>query len=163
MNFFLGAQISCTTVTQNDTGVCLLVGCLTSQQHASLSHGRICVDNFTCCHTETEVADPTFYLTQSQYTDTGPISPSADLITPGAWQGNLWSASFQVTGMTRPGKKPRRWRDSNPGPSPLETDALTTRPSRRLDTGDTRSADGRPAKDSFDSKCMFSLWAVFYL
>ena len=27
---------------------CLLVGCLTSQQHASVSQGRICSDNFTC-------------------------------------------------------------------------------------------------------------------
>ena len=72
---------------------CLLVGCLTSQQHASVSQGRICSDNFTCCHTEIEVADPTFYLTQSQYTDTGPTSPSADPITPGAWQGSHWSAN----------------------------------------------------------------------
>ena len=32
--------------------VCLLVGCLKSQQHASVSQGRICTDNFTCCHTE---------------------------------------------------------------------------------------------------------------
>ena len=29
--------------------VCLFVGCLTSQQHASVSQGRICTDNFTCC------------------------------------------------------------------------------------------------------------------
>ena len=84
-------------------GVCLLVGCLTSrqlasvsqgricsdgcltsQQHASVSQGRICSDNFTCCHTETEVADQTFHLTQPQYTDTGPTSPSADPIMPGA-------------------------------------------------------------------------------
>ena len=63
--------------------VYLLVGCLTSQQHASVSQGRIFKDNFTCYHTETEVADPTSYLTQSQYTDTGPTSPSADPITPG--------------------------------------------------------------------------------
>ena len=41
-----------------------------------------------------EVADPTVYLTQSQYTDTGPTSPSADPITPGAWQGSHWSANF---------------------------------------------------------------------
>ena len=74
--------------------VCLLVGCLTSQQHASVSQGRICSDNFTCCHTEIEVADQTFYLTQSQYTDTGQTSPSADPITPGAWQGSHWSANF---------------------------------------------------------------------
>ena len=73
--------------------VCLLVGCLTSQQQASVSQGRICSDNFTCCHTEIEAADPTFYLTQSQYTDTGPTSPSADPITPGAWQGSHWSAN----------------------------------------------------------------------
>ena len=85
---------------------CLLVGCLTSRQQASVSQGRICSDNFTCCHTEIEVADPTFYLTQSQYTDTGPTSPSADPITPGAWQGSHWSANFEVTGMTRPRKNP---------------------------------------------------------
>ena len=73
---------------------CWLVGCLTSLQHASVSQGRICTDKFTCCHTEIEVAYPTFYLTQSQYTDTGPTSPSAEPITPGAWQGSHWSANF---------------------------------------------------------------------
>ena len=86
--------------------VCLLVGCLSSQQHASVSQGRICTDNFACCHTEIEAADQTFHLTQSQYTDTGPTSPSADPITPGAWQGSHWSANFEVTGMTRPRKNP---------------------------------------------------------
>ena len=35
---------------------------LPSQQHASVSQGRINKDNFTCCHTETEVADQTFHL-----------------------------------------------------------------------------------------------------
>ena len=73
--------------------VCLFVGCSTSQQHASVSQGRICTDNFTCCHTEIEAADQTFHLTQSQYTDTGPTSPSADPIMPGAWQGSHWSAN----------------------------------------------------------------------
>ena len=72
----------------------LFTGCLTSQQHASVSPGRICSHNFTCCHTETEVADPTFHLTQSQYTDTGSTSPSTDPITLGAWQGSHWSADF---------------------------------------------------------------------
>ena len=71
----------------------LLVGCLKSQQNARVSQGRICSDNCTCCHTETEVADPTFHLTQSQYTDTGPTSPSTDPLTPGAWQGSHWSAN----------------------------------------------------------------------
>ena len=55
--------------------VVAVVGCLMSQQYAIISQGRICTDNFMCCHTEIEVADPTFYLTQSQYTDTGrPVS-----------------------------------------------------------------------------------------
>ena len=39
-------------------------------------------------------ADHTFYLTQSQYTDTQPASPSADPITSGAWQGSHWSTKF---------------------------------------------------------------------
>ena len=82
-----------------------LLGYLTSQQHASASQGRSCSDSFTCCHTEIEVADQTFHLTHSQYTDTGPTSPSTDPITPGAWQGSHWSANF-VTGMARPRKNP---------------------------------------------------------
>ena len=72
----------------------LFVGCLTPQQQASVSQGRTCSDNFTCFHTDIEAADQTFYLTQSQYTDTGPTSPSADLVTPGAWQGSQCSANF---------------------------------------------------------------------
>ena len=43
----------------------LLDGCLPSQQHASVSQGRICSHNCTCCHTEIKVADQTFHLTQS--------------------------------------------------------------------------------------------------
>ena len=117
---------------EGDVAVILLlfVGCLTSQQHASVSQGRICSDNFTCCHTEIEVAHPTFHLTQSQYeyTDTWPTSPSADPITPGAWQGSHWVAKFEVTGMTRP-------RDLTPASSALEADTLTTNPMRRYVAG----------------------------
>ena len=108
-----------------------LVGWLLNvQQHAGVSGGWICSDNFKCCHTEIEAADPTFYLTQSQYTDTGLTSPSTDPRTPGAWHGSHWSANFEVTGMARPGKS-RRKRDSNPGSSAPEADALSTRPARR--------------------------------
>ena len=82
----------------------LFVGCLTSQQHASIAQGRICSDKFTCCHTDIEVANQTFHFTQSQYTDTGSIIPSTDPITPGVWQGSHWSASFEVTCKTRPRK-----------------------------------------------------------
>ena len=82
------------------------IGCLASQQHVSASQRRINTDNFTCCHTEIEVADQTIYLTRSQYADTGPTIPSADPIIPGAWQGSHWSANFEVTGMTLPGNIP---------------------------------------------------------
>ena len=53
------------------SGIVLSVGCLTFQQHDCVSHEWICLDTFLCCHTETEVADQTFYLTQSQCTDIG--------------------------------------------------------------------------------------------
>ena len=55
-------------------------------QCTSVSQGRICSDNCICCHTEKEAADQACYLSQSQYTDTGPTSPSADPIRPGSWQ-----------------------------------------------------------------------------
>ena len=74
--------------------VACLLACLKSQQHATISQGRICSDKFTCCHNEIEVADQAFYLTQSEYTDTGPTSPSTDPIIPGSWQGSHWSANF---------------------------------------------------------------------
>ena len=108
-----------------------LVGCLTSQQHASVSQGRICSDNFTCCHTETEAADQNFHLTQSQYADTGPTSPSADPITPGAWQCSRGSANICQWCDSTP-EKSRRKRDSNPGSSALEMDSLTTWPKGRF-------------------------------
>ena len=77
-------------------------GWLSSQQHAGLSQGQVgyrpsnmlvylrdrsAHGNSMCCHTETEDADQTCYLTQSQHTDTRPTIPSTDPITPAAWQG----------------------------------------------------------------------------
>ena len=64
------------------------VGCLTFQQHTSVSQGRICTDSGTCCHTQIEVAFQTFYLNQSQNTDIGPTNPGDDPIMPNAWQGS---------------------------------------------------------------------------
>ena len=113
--------------------ICLFVGCLTSQQQASVSQGCICTDNFTCCHTEVEVADQTIYLTQSQYTDRRPTSPSADPIMPGAWQGSGRVATGVPIVKSRYDSTPeksRRKRDSNPGSSAPEADTLTTRPTR---------------------------------
>ena len=73
---------------------------------ASISQGRICSDN--CTYRHTEIENQTCYLTQSQYTDTGPTSPSADPISPGAWQGSHRSTDLKVTGMSRPGNIPHR-------------------------------------------------------
>ena len=112
---------------QRDSGGSLLVGCLTSQQHASVFQGRICSHNFTCCYTAIEVADQTFHLIQSQYTDTRPTRPNADPIMPGAWQGSHWSAIFFFFlshWYDSTPKKSRSKRDSNPGSCALEADAL---------------------------------------
>ena len=51
----------------SERDVCLLVACLTPEQHASVSQGQICPDKFTCCYSKTGVADQTWYLTQSVY------------------------------------------------------------------------------------------------
>ena len=111
------------------TYTCFFVGCLMFQQQASVSQGRICADNFTCCHTEIEAADQTIYLNQSQYTETGPTSSSADPIMSGAWQGSNWSANFLSHWLDL--EKSRRERDLNPRSSAPEADTLTTRPARR--------------------------------
>ena len=51
-------------------------------------------DNWTCCSTGMEVADQTFYLSQSQYFDSGPTSPINDPLTPDDWQNSRWSTEF---------------------------------------------------------------------
>ena len=42
---------------EQTSAVLLFVGRLTSQQHARVSQGQICSDNYMCCNTEKEVAD----------------------------------------------------------------------------------------------------------
>ena len=96
-----------------------------SKQHARVSQGRTCSDNYTCRQTESNRADQTSYLNQSQYTDTGTTSLSADPTTPGAWQGSHMAYQFEVTGMIRPEKKaPRGKPGSNPGAGIMEADYL---------------------------------------
>ena len=114
-----------------DGKLCLLVGCLTSRQHASVCQGRMCLDNLTCFYTETEVADQTILLTQSQYTDRVPTSPSVDSVRTGAWQSSHWGANSEVSGMTRPGKIPMEQPRIEPRSAALEADTLTTRPTRQ--------------------------------
>ena len=74
-----GREVGMKERHETEAEVCLFVGCLTFQQHASVSQGRICTDNFTCCHTEIEVADPTFYLTQSSILTRGRPVPALTL------------------------------------------------------------------------------------
>ena len=95
----------------------------------NVSPGRIYSDNCTCCHTEIEVADQAFFLTHSQYTDTG---PTCLRITAGAWQGSHWSAILYSHWYDSTRKNPYGARiKSNPESSALGEKALTTRPTER--------------------------------
>ena len=109
----------------------LFVGCLTSQQHASVSQGWICSDNKTCYHTEIEVADQTFHLTHSQYTDTGPTSPALTLQCQAPGRAATLECQFLSHWYDSTPKKSQHKRDSNPGSSALKAATLTTRPTRR--------------------------------
>ena len=72
------------------------VGCVTSRQHASVSQGRICLHSCRRCHTETKVANQTHCLIWPLYAYTGPTSPRAEPIMPGAWHGCCWSTTFDI-------------------------------------------------------------------
>ena len=61
-----------------------LLACLTSQQHASASQGRICSGNLRAATLRKKLQ---IKLSTSQYTDTRPTSPSADPKMPGALVG----------------------------------------------------------------------------
>ena len=109
-----------------------LLACLTSQQYASVSQGRICSDNSKCCHTEIEVADQTFYLTQSQYTDTGLTSLSTELTLYHQAPGRVATGMPILKSLVRlDPEKSRRKRESNTRSAALEENALTTWPTRR--------------------------------
>ena len=56
----------------------LMIGGLTSHQHAGVSHGRNCLNNCMCCYSEIEVADQACHIIQTLYTYTGPTTPRAD-------------------------------------------------------------------------------------
>ena len=79
-----------------------------SQQHARVSQGQICLDNCMCCHTEIEVPDQTFYLTQSKYTDTVPTNSGSDPVVPvPGWQSShninvqCFSSKYECYDLTR--------------------------------------------------------------
>ena len=141
----------------------LFVGCLTSQQQASVSQGRICSDNFTCCHTEIEVADQMFYLTQSQYTDTGPTSPSADPIMPGAWQGSHWSANFNLKSLVwlDPEKIPAQ-AGFKPGTFHSRGGHHTIRPTRRSGEGEKIKMCWEGAREDHDASIFYRILVIIF-
>ena len=67
-----------------------------------------------------EVADQTCHFTQSQYTDTGPASPSTDAEMLG-WQGSHYSTGVKVSGLTGQGKAGTDPRVSHSGGGPFTT------------------------------------------
>ena len=75
-----------TKVRKNERNCFLVACCLCNTQSAS--QGRIWLDKCTCCHTGIEEKDQTGHLSQSQYTDIGSATPSADPIVPHVWQGS---------------------------------------------------------------------------
>ena len=99
-----------------------------SQKHVIISHVHVYSDNCTCCHTEIEVAAQTFYLCQSQYTDTGPTSPSTDPVMPGACRVATGVPILKSLVRLDPEKIATQMRESNPESAALEADVLTTKP-----------------------------------
>ena len=73
----------------------LLVACFMSQQQTSVSQGRIWSNNSTCGHTETEAAEPTHSLSQSQYTKTGPSDRCTSPTAPGIRPASHWGTKCQ--------------------------------------------------------------------
>ena len=113
----------------------LFVGCLTSQQHARVLQRRVCSDNYTCSHTEIEVADETVSPSHSIL----PLGIPVPARTP--CEGSHWNTVFDVTGMTRLGKKdPGQKREWNPGP-PL---SIRTPCHQATKAVSTRERHGRP-------------------
>ena len=111
---------------------CLLVGCLTSQQHAGVSQGRIC-----CCRTEIEVADQTFYNNNKKeqqqnththtHTHTHTTSPSHSILTPDRPVPAL--TLYRQAPMTRPRQNPAQ-AGFEPGIFCSRGGRLTTRSTR---------------------------------
>ena len=133
------------------TLVCLLVGCLTSQQQASVSQGRICSDLLPhwdrSCRSNVLPHPVTVYWHRADQSQCWPYN--ARRLAGQPLECQFWSHWYDSTP-----KKSRRKRDSNPGPSTLEADALTTRPTRR--SGDehltARPSTGWNWKEHFKGK-----------
>ena len=108
----------------------LLVGCLTSQQHASVSQGRICSDKFhvlphwdRSCRPNFPSHPVTVYWHRADQSRHWPCNARR-------LAGLPLECQFLSHWYDSTPEKSRGKRDSNSGPSALEADALTTRPTR---------------------------------
>ena len=63
-----------------------------------------CLDNFTFCHTETEIPIKLAYLLIHSVLILEPASPSIDPVARSASQGSHWSAKFEVANKSQQGK-----------------------------------------------------------
>ena len=100
----------------------LFVGCLMSQQHASVSQSPICSDKCMCCHTEIEVADQTFYLTHNILTPVQPV-PALTIECQEPGRAAIGVPIFKLLVCLNL-EKPQRKRESNSGSATLEVDAF---------------------------------------
>ena len=113
---------------------CLFVGCLLNVpviKYAGVFKGWICSDNFTCCHTETEVADETFFLTQSQHTDQGQPIPALTLQCQAPGRVATGEPIPKSLVWLDPEKSPWQKQELNTGSATLKADILSTRPTGR--------------------------------
>ena len=119
---------------------CLFVGCLTSQQHASVSQGRICSDKiYVLPHWDRSwrsnfISYPvTGYWHRANQSRRWPLWRQArGRVATGV---PIWGHWYDATQSKKKKKKKksRRKRKSNPRSAALEPDALTTRPTRQCE------------------------------
>ena len=109
---------------------------------------------------EIEVADQTFYLTLSQSTDTGPTSPSADPITPGAWQGSQFLSHWYDSTRKNPVASGIRTPDlSLPRWTPLPLGQRGGFPPRRLTLqGDSHGCFARCQCETVTASLMWNFY-----
>ena len=88
----------------------MFVDCLRSRQHASVNQGRICSDNWPCCHTEIEVADQTYSIPTP-----GQPVPAHTLHHQAPGRVVTGTPIFKTLIWPDPGKSLRGKRESNPG------------------------------------------------
>ena len=92
LDLFLKTSVNSIKARQNVWGLLLLF--LLGSVHLRY----VCILNAVILRWKFQICQ-TCYLTQSQYTDTRPTSPSTDATLPGVWMGSHCSTNCLVTSM----------------------------------------------------------------